>query len=652
MTDSAPLPPSIQKTASPAWVWWLAAAMILGQAVLAWTATRSKSMTIDEIAHLTGGVALWQGDQRLVPENGNLPQRIGALPAVRAGAILPPPDSSVQQAADVWRIGHQAWFKTPGQNHWPVLSGGRAVMTIFLMGVGAMVFWWSRRWWGDAAGLRALAVATLSPTALAHGALITSDMAAALLLPLSAGLFWWHLHRNTWVSLTLTCLAVGLACVAKFSAVLLAPTFLLLDLLWLRVGRTVPLRIALAKLTRDHLIIVAAVMATIWTFHGWRYQPVPGGSLLQHQYAKPWEVVLTKDRPARKALLTACRDWKIFPEAYTYGAAYMTWSADRRLAFLNGEIRRTGWRHFFPVAFGIKTPLVILVLACLGAGTILVSWKRRPGRIKDGLYCSAPLLIWTAIYTAVTINSHLNIGHRHLLPIYPGLFILCGAAVHLQTRGRPWIIGGLTAALALISFQIRPHYLAYFNELVGGPSNGYKHLVDSSLDWGQDLPGLAEWLRENNQDNKPVYLSYFGTSDPYYYGINAYRIGSGSPVIHNKSWFLLKDGYYALSATMLQLHNYGRWSTKRENSYRALRVYVRQFENRVHDDPAELQEFLTTLNLLSQERMSRLCHVLASSDPIAHIGHSILIFHLTEEEAQAIDFAGSAGPADEPEGTP
>ncbi len=642
MTDSAPLPTPDRAKPTPAWVWWLAAALILAQAVLSWTATLSKSMTVDEIAHLTGGVALWHGDQRLVPENGNLPQRIGTLPAVLMGARLPAPDDPTQTAADVWRIGNKAWFYTPGQDHWPMLSAGRAAMTVFLMGVGAMVFWWARRWWGDLAGLVALGVAVLSPTALAHGALITSDMAAALLLPLSAGLFWWHLHRDAWWSLALASLAVGLACVAKFSAVLLVPTFLLLDVLWLWRGRKTSLPKSLVALARDHAVIILAVMALIWSFHGWRYQPIPPGSGLPNRYYQPWDVALPESHATRSALLEACRDWKIFPEAYTYGAAYMTFASDMRLAFFNGQLGTTGWRMFFPTAFAIKTPLALLALAALGAGAIIAGWKRQSSRAKAGLYRAAPLLIWTAIYCAVVINSHLNLGQRHLLPIYPGLFILCGAVVLLESRWCLWLVGGLLAALTFASFQIRPHYLAYFNELVGGPQNGYKHLVDSSLDWGQDLPGLADWLRDNNPDHEPVYLSYFGVSNPAYHGVQARQICSLSFVVRSAPWENLRGGYYAFGASMLQLHCYGHWDAHREYKYRILR---RRVQKLLATPPTTRDEQTKLSDLLMQtdkERMSRLCQILRESEPVAMVGYSILIYHLTDEEARQADFPGIA----------
>ena len=94
--------------------------------------------------------------------------------------------------------------------------------------------------------------------------------------------------------------------------------------------------------------------------------------------------------------------------------------------------------------------------------------------------------------------SPLNLGERHLLPTYPALLILAGAASGwFRSEHRRFWSAAVVALLAVLgaeSMAIRPHYLAYFNVLAGGPESGYRHLVDSSLDWGQDLPGLKRWL--------------------------------------------------------------------------------------------------------------------------------------------------------------
>ena len=166
----------------------------------------------------------------------------------------------------------------------------------------------------------------------------------------------------------------------------------------------------------------------------------------------------------------------------------------------------------------------------------------------------APLWIFLAVYWATAVTSRINIGHRHVLPMYPVLFVLAGAAVRfwqaglikqptagtylswdglprpcLPKNGRPRKAVPLPASIfcalllfaslgwvAVESLRTWPNYLTYFNQIAGGPRHGYRHLVDSSLDWGQDLPGLKKWLDENDPGRQQnVYLYYFGTG-PFY----------------------------------------------------------------------------------------------------------------------------------------
>jgi len=100
------------------------------------------------------------------------------------------------------------------------------------------------------------------------------------------------------------------------------------------------------------------------------------------------------------------------------------------------------------------------------------------------------------LYGAAAMTTSLNIGHRHILPIYPPLFVLCGACAlyfrSLKFRAGAIVISILTCWQVAESFAVRPDYLSYFNQAAGGPEGGYRHLVDSSLDWGQDLPGLKK----------------------------------------------------------------------------------------------------------------------------------------------------------------
>jgi hypothetical protein len=217
------------------------------------------------------------------------------------------------------------------------------------------------------------------------------------------------------------------------------------------------------------------------------------------------------------------------------------------------EVRKGGWWYYFLVTFLIKTPVPLLLFIIL---TLLIQGLR----LKDPLrvaFLLAPVLVYFIIISAIGWN----IGHRHLLPIYPFLCVFAGALMPwaIQKRG---ILGSGIAALVgwylFSSVSVSPHYLAYFNELVGGPDNGYKYLVDSNLDWGQDLKGLKKYMDKHGIDR--VWLSYFGMASPAYHGISydylpSYSIFDPKNIysdVFRLQRLPLLPGTTAISATSLQ----------------------------------------------------------------------------------------------------
>jgi hypothetical protein len=321
-------------------------------------------------------------------------------------------------------------------------------------------------------------------------------------------------------------------------------------------------------------------------------------------------------------------------------------------------------------------------------------------------------LVLLAVYWCAAIFSHLNIGHRHLLPTYPPLFILCGAAgwwlrawPGVRNESKPHLrfsrgLGiGLCVALAFLAVEAVyrfPHYLAYFNGLVR-PANGYRHLVDSSLDWGQDLPGVRRYI-ETKHPPPPIYLSYFGFANPVYYGIPAIhtysvtgahrspplqtftlsadrartfledllrkepdydaenvvtadRDGSVFAVVVKKPAALrLAGGTYFISATLLQPVTqpgrgaFGPWNNRLENRYQAVRQFMAPL---LADDVGErrraltqvpLEQWYSAINDYEFLRFHRLAAFLRQREPDDNVGFSILVYHLSDDElARALD---------------
>jgi hypothetical protein len=284
----------------------------------------------------------------------------------------------------------------------------------------------------------------------------------------------------------------------------------------------------------------------------------------------------------------------------------------------------------------------------------------------DGFYATTPLWAMLAIYWLFAVTSHLNIGHRHLLPIYPLLMILIGATSYwfkpLGKRApssRSWrqYLAPALVFLAMAwhvieSMGVRPHYLAYFNQLAGGPSQGYRHLVDSSLDWGQDLPGLRDWLAntrkaEAGQEQQPLYLSYFGTGRPSYYDIDAELLPGFFDRRAQSLPQPLMTGVYCFSNTMLQsVYNAvapGPWNQEYESGYQQLTQLIEKFESTA--DNAKAREALIqqageafwtqVFWQYDNIRLARLCaYVRKNLEPIAQIGYSINIYQIAPEDLQ------------------
>jgi hypothetical protein len=307
---------------------------------------------------------------------------------------------------------------------------------------------------------------------------------------------------------------------------------------------------------------------------------------------------------------------------------------------------------FFPLAFCWKTPVALL--AALLAGLVVLARRGKVGaaRWRARLTAIAPLLVLFTVYWAFALTSKLDIGHRHILPVYPPLFILAGGlaapGVFAGWR-RGAIVGGLVAGLLFANARIAPHYLAFFNVLAGGPANGHRLLVDSSLDWGQDLPGLARWLREHNRGPAavPVFLSYFGTGDPDYYGIRATRLPFMNGFKLPPRWYEPRGGLYCVSATMLE-EDYspvrGGFDLAAEKEYQERRQALPLFKAYWNDPAARvrlLKQFPATQldaawTRFDWLRFARLAAYLRAKRPEAMIGYSIFIYRLTDDEVDRV----------------
>ena len=609
--------------------WWMATSV-----------SDSQSTTADEIAHLTAGYSYWTtNDYRLQPENGNLPQRWAALPLLNGSVTFPTLDQYAWRTSDVWDLGFQ-WFYTQGNDLARMLREGRRMIALFGVACGLLVFLWGRRLHGTAGGLLALTLFAFCPTVLANGALVTSDMTACCLFLATAGAFWMLAHRVSIARILGLGITLGLLSVSKFSAPLIVPMVVLMAAARLARPEPLPVSWPLSKLIAGNgerlvaLVVASAAaaaiaVAIIWASYGFRYSMHPPSEHNPVRNLVGWDVIEDQPSPVVTVLRFA-RAHELLPESYLYGFAH-TWRFSRyRKAFLNGDYRSTGWVQFFPYTTLVKTPLPLFGLLGL-AGILGLTRLRRERAFWGLLYPWTPLASLVLVYWAFALTSGLNIGHRHLLPVYPVYFLVAAGAIRWVCRSTAFAgacVVGLTLWFVGESISIRPHYLAYFNELVG-PRNAWHHVVDSSLDWGQDLPSAKAWL-DKNARGRPVFISYFGSGDPLYYGIDGTRIGDDNFELRPRRYpSILRGGVWLISVTMFQQvysRARGHWDVGKEAVYQNLlkkAVETAQAGGKLSvEDGKSIEEY----------QFARLCHFLRNTPPLAQPGYTFLVFELTDDE--------------------
>jgi len=648
------------------------AALLL--AAFAWLAlgqTERVGLTFDEPAHLAAGRAYnATGDFRLHAENGLLPQRWAALAAAWTDAPAPEFSGAAWESGDVWGVA-RAWLFAPGRDTMAIVGPARAMTALLALALLGVIWRWSASLWGERGGLLTLALAAFCPHLLAHGALVTSDTAAALGFAVALLAWWRLLHRVTPGRVLAAGAATAFVALAKFSGVLLAPVVFVLIVVRLARGGGLVVagggwRIRTRGLRRVAWLGGAALAAVlvgwigVWAGYDFRYAATPDGG--EARFAQSWdEVLLTTPRTGGSVMadgtrpdpvelrasvvqgfVRRAREAKLLPEAWLYGLAFTDRFSRHRLAYFAGEVRERGWAGFFPAAFALKTTLPALALAVLAA--LAIAQHRRARQLA---YHLAPLGVFAAIYGGFALASSLNIGHRHLLPLYPLLYVFAGAAlVSARSRFSLALVLALAGWQGVEAWRVRPHYLTYFNALAGGPQRGHRFLVDSSLDWGQGLPDLQRWL-ETHAGDRRVYLSYFGSDDPVHAGIRATRVGDlyfdHAPV--RAVLPALEPGLYCVSATMLHrvyTQVRGPWTESYETEYRRLVAWL---PGALAQTPTERRDaaglpldetgWIAELTRLEQLRFGRLCHWLERRRPDAVVANSIFIHALDAAELQA-----------------
>jgi 4-amino-4-deoxy-L-arabinose transferase-like glycosyltransferase len=377
-----------------------------------------------------------------------------------------------------------------------LLISSRLMIVVLSLFLGYYIYRFSSELYGEKSGILSLFLFTFCPNMLAFSGIAVPDMPLTVFSFIAVYYFWLSSNNGSKKNKLLAGLFLGLALLSKFTALLLLPIYLLIAL------------VSWAKQKNNSLLlslIIVFSIAAIVFMAGYSFDLTP----------------------------------------FFQGNEYrMSQQKNGQATFLMGQYSDHGWWSYYSIAFLLKTPLPVILLLCL---SIVLYFRNRTDRLSELTFLLLPIVTFLVVFSA----SSYCIALRYILPIYPFIFVVIGSLAAYGGRYN-YLICLMSVWYVGASLYISPHYLAYFNEAIGGPNNGYKYLVDGNLDWGQDLKGLKKYMVDNGVAK--VSLSYFGADSPERYGIKydwlpSYYLYNPEP---GKAPEIKPNQLLAISATNLQ----------------------------------------------------------------------------------------------------
>lgn len=486
-----------------------------------------KGITLDETAHLPAGLSyLEKGTFRMFPLNGPLGRLLPALLARHVPHHAEGLYESTAWRSDPplhWHFGLlfqdlNSRSRKDAAFYLELFTYGRLATALLSVAAVPLLFAWGRWWFGMGAGLAAAALWALCPNVIAHAGLTTTDLAAAVTGLLAAYTFARLLDAPGPVLALLAGIALGLAQITKYSALGLGVVFALWAAFetWRRRSAATPAPGA-GRVVLLAAILGGTALATIGAGYGFEGM---GDRLGTYPFRSR---ALTREtagggRTNRFAGTALGAVPVPLPRPYVLGFDALKFEDDAGYQmYLDGTLRRTAWARYYVEAALWKLPLGTLLLAALGAVALLPPERRAR---------AVPLLVLTAVPLAmISLLTNINLGFRYVLPLLPFVFLSAGGTFATGTSRRLRVAGGLALLWnAGSALRIHPDELAHFNELAGGPAGGRLRLIDSNLDWGQDLRPLASWLDRHPDWKRDVRLAYAGMVAPEIEGISPYRL--------------------------------------------------------------------------------------------------------------------------------
>ncbi|MEI9978774.1 MAG: glycosyltransferase family 39 protein [Edaphobacter sp.] len=471
---------------------------------------KQESLTWDEGDHIFAGYMSWKThDFGLNPEHPPLMKLLATTPLLQLPLNVPTLQNRFFKD-EAYFDGRELLFgNTPEFSAESLTFRVRMAAGIVAILLGLLVFIATREMFGVGAAFVALVLLTFEPTVLAHGAFVTTDTGVSCFFFAAVYAFYRYCRVGSAGRLVVAGIAAGLALATKHSAVLLLPMLVALagcEAVF-RLNGDARGRRAM-RMTASLLAIGVIAVGVLWAFYGFRYAARPAGLRLDPSLADYVQPL----RPAEaKGILLLAR-FHLLPESYLYGLADVRAMANGMPSFIFGKVYEHGVWFYFPAVLVIKSTLGFLALVALAFAAVAAGRFRQ---WREILF----LLIPAVIYFWVAMGSSLNIGARHILPVYVFLCVFAagGGWAWIESSGRErsrvWacVVAGLLVCQIVSSARAYPNYMAYSNELWGGPSKTYKYLTDSNTDWAQQLIAVKRYTDEHGI--KECWFAYF--ADPF-----------------------------------------------------------------------------------------------------------------------------------------
>ncbi|MCL5411064.1 MAG: glycosyltransferase family 39 protein [Patescibacteria group bacterium] len=539
------------------------------------------SGTVDEVAHIPSGYSYDKYmDYRLNPEHPPLAKALAGFPLAVQSGIKGIKNDWSWNGINQWEAGWYILYEA-GNNPASVLFWARLPMILLMIGLGLFLFKWASELWGRKIGLLVLLLYAFYPDVIAHGRLVTTDIAAAFGYVIAIYYFNKALLKNDHKSVVYAGIAFGVAQLLKFSSFLLFGVLLFLVIIKSILDRKeTSFGIELWKNFKKYFWTCFISLIVVWIVYipfAWR---TPVG--IEHEVI---ERNLTQD-PRTLPLRNFLHLFESNP--ITRGLGHYILGimlvfarvAGGNATFALGHISDKSISWYFPFAWLVKTPIAIILLFFWSIVTLFIS---KFYKNKEKFWIASLFLTPWLVYWAFTLKGSLNIGIRHLMPTVPFVLLLIGYGLNEIWKSKSkigrYVVGALAMYLIISTLSYYPSYIGYFNEAVPRDQR-YKYLVDSSLDWGQDLLRLKKYVDNNNISQ--IKVDYFGGSVPSYY--IPQQIPWHSSYGPTTGWIAVSATFY--QSSKLYGEKEGKWSYGWLDRYQ----------------------------------------------PVAEIGGSILVFHITQQD--------------------